>query len=288
MDKDQNNIKPVVETYTSDMAEVLQSDTAGLVKKVIHSEEEARAEKINSSPLSSRNKFFLIAGIALIVLGAATLAFFIFQTQNNTVPVAPQFVPLIFTDQSAYLEVAGLSKDVLAQTVQNEIDNTKVKQGGVEGIYLTENKQNIVGLRRFLALIEGSFLPGDDTTLVDDNFLMGAVNNSEIGVAPGFFMLIKTRSTADIFDSLRSWEPKILNDLHGFLGVPINSDTNYLLTQSFADGIVQNKNARILKDKDGKLVVMYIFADDNSVIITDSQSAAEEVMLRLASAQSRK
>jgi hypothetical protein len=289
MDKDEKIIKGVVETYSGDMAEVLASDTGGLVKKVIRGEEESQAEKINSSPLSGRNRFFLLAGSALLLIGVGTLGYFLLQNKNNTVPVEEHFTPLIFTDQSAFLEVGGFEKDAVAQTVRNEINTTKVKAGGLEGIYLTENKQNIVGLRRLIALIEGSFLPGNDTNLVSDNFLMGAANNSTpTGATPGFFMLIKTRSTADIFDSLRAWEPKILNDLHGFLGIHLDSDTHYLLTKDFEDGVVQNKNARILKDKDGKLVVMYIFADDNSVIITDSETAADEVMLRLSAAQSKK
>jgi len=44
-----------------------------------------------------------------------------------------------------------------------------VQSGGVEGIYLTENKQ-IIGLRRFLSLIESSFAPGGNTLFVNNNF----------------------------------------------------------------------------------------------------------------------
>ena len=40
-----------------------------------------------------------------------------------------------------------------------------------EGIYLTENKQ-IIGLRRFITLIKGNFVPGADPVYVSDNFLM--------------------------------------------------------------------------------------------------------------------
>ena len=54
------------------------------------------------------------------------------------------------------------------------------------------------------------------------------------------------------------------------------------------DGIVNNKNARILRDKDGKAVLEYVFADETSVIITDKDKTAEEIMLRLASGQIKK
>ena len=79
----------------------------------------------------------------------------------------------------------------------------------------------------------------------------------------------------------------MLSDLAPFLSVNISRETNYLFTKDFEDGIVNNKNARILYDKNKKAVLMYIFADDNSVIITDTENAAREIMLRLASSKKK-
>ena len=277
----ENEIKNVAaQTYTGDMAEVLENDTEGLVKKIIQEAEGEEREKKNLSPQSKKNKFFMLIGILLIVLSLAVLSFVFFKKNPNanTVPIEKQFVPLIFNDQSTYFEVSSLNKDEIIQTVLNEVNNTKAPNGGVEGIYLTENKQ-IVGLRQFLSLVKSNFVPSDNPLFVSDNFLLGAVN----GDTKSFFILLKVRSAADIFDSLRIWENNLLSDLHGFLGINISSDTNYLFTKSFADGIVENKNARILYDQNGQIVLMYIFADDNSVVITDSLSVAQEIMLRLAS-----
>jgi hypothetical protein len=223
-----------------------------------------------------------------MLLAFGILSFLISKKSTNTVPIQPQVTPLIFTDQSVSLEISGFTKDAITQAVLGQVQFPKVNLGQVEGIYLTENKQSI-GLRTLMSLIQASFVAGDDTTLVSDNFLMGMVDSpttSTTTTAPasnptGFFILLKMRSTADIFDSMRTWEKTMLTDLHGFIGIPLTSDTNYLFTQGFTDGIVQNKNARILYDKNGNIVLMYVFADNNSVVITDSQAAAAEVMLRL-------
>ena len=287
MEKNNETQNRIVKTYAEDMAEVIENDTQGLVKKIIHEEEEHQAEKKNLSPESKKNKFFMLVSFLLIVLALFTLFFFFFKKDTNTVPIEKQFVPIIFNDQSTYFEVSALNKDEIAQTVFNEVNNTKVKVGGVEGIYLTENKQ-IIGLRRFIALIKGNFIPGDNPLFVNDNFLMGAVLTGLKSTSPtagDFFLLLKVRSTTDVFDSLRASETKMFSDLHGFLGINISSDTNYLLTKNFEDSIVENKNARVLNDKDGNPVLIYIFADDNSVIITGSANAAHEIMLRLASGE---
>jgi hypothetical protein len=281
----------IVETYAEDMAEVLKNDREGLVKKMIHGEEEHEKEKKNFSPESSKNKLFMFASFLFISFAFIILFFFLFKKEDNTVVVEKQFTPIIFSDQSIPLEIFGLKKEEIIQAVQNEINTTKVKAGGVEGIYLTENKQ-IIGLRRFISLTESNFTPGDNTLLVNDNFLMGVVNNESKPARPSgaggdFFILLKVHSTADIFNALRAWEGKMFSDLYGFFGVNLSADTNYFLTKDFQDGIVDNKNARIIFDKKGQAVLMYVFADDNSVIITDSQSAAHEIMLRLTSSQKK-
>ncbi|MFA5840900.1 MAG: hypothetical protein WC847_01325 [Candidatus Paceibacterota bacterium] len=280
----------IVQTYAEDMASVLENDKEGLIKKIIHGEEEHEAEKKNLSPESQKNKIFMLVSILLIFLALVTLFFFFFKKDINTISVAPQFVPIIFNEQSTFLEVAGLKKEEIAQTVLGEINNSKVKVGGVEGVYLTENKQ-IIGLRRFISLIKSDFVPVNNRLFVNDNFLLGSVLTGLKSTSPtagDFFMIIKVRSTADIFDSLRNWENKMLYDLHGFFGISLTNETNYLFTKNFEDGIVDNKNARVLYDKDRKTVMAYIFADDNYVIFTDSQPAAHEIMLRLASAQKKK
>ncbi len=283
MEKDNEIKNKIVRTYAEDMAKVIEDDKSGLVKKIIHGEEEHEKEKRNLSPESKKNKFFMLVGLLFIALGFAALSFFLTKREVPTVSIEKQFTPLIFNDKSIFLEVKDFKKEEIAQIVLNGVSATKVKNGGVEGIYLTENKK-ILGLRRFISLIKGNLISGNNSFLINDNFLMGVVNAE----TKDFFILIKIRSIPDIFDSLRAWENKMFFDLHGFFGVDITSETNYLLTKNFEDGIVQNKNARILYGQDGKIVLMYILADDNSVIITNTENATREIMLRLASSRVQK
>ena len=287
----ENQIKnKKIQTYAEDVAKAIESGQGGVIKEIIQSQEEQEAQKENLSPESKKNKLFMFISITLIFLAIIVLIVYAtFKEQISTVSVKPQFTPIIFTDQNVFLEIGGLTKDKISQTILNEVNNTKVKTGGVEGIYLTENK-NIVQFRKLTSLIQGN-LSLDKVTFLDDNFLLGVVNSDAkpaSSVGRDLFILLKMRSIADIFDGIRSWESKMFYDLHGFFGVGINADTSYLLTKDFEDGIVENKNARILKDKDGKIVFMYVFADETSLIITNTNIATYEIMLRLAGSQIKK
>jgi hypothetical protein len=268
----------VIQTYAEDMAEVLQDDKSGLVKKIIHGEEQHEKERKNLSPKSKKNKFLMITGFIFILLGLTMFSFF-FNRESPTVSVEKQFDPIVFNDGFTSIEVAGLIKDKITQNVFKAVSETDVKQGGLEGIYLFNNKKP-VWLREFLQLIKGNLVL-DNNDFVDDNFLLGVVNNE----TKDFFIVLKTRSLPDIFDSLRAWENKMFLDLHGFFGYEISPETSYLLTANFEDGVVENKNARILYDKDRKIVMMYVFTNNTSVIIANTKEAVAEIMLRFAASR---
>ncbi|HEV7702501.1 MAG TPA: hypothetical protein VGO63_03630 [Candidatus Paceibacterota bacterium] len=286
----ENNDAPknkLVKTYAEDMAHVLEDDKRGMIKKIIHGEDEHDREKRNLSPQSKKNRFFMVIGALLLFISVAGLSYFVFQREAPSVPVERQFAPVIFSDKNTFVELSGLKKDEISKKISDEVNAATVKAGGIEGIYLTLNK-DIIGLRKFLEQREASFVPGDPG-IIDDNFLIGAFKSDIATTTPNsFFMLLKVRSITDIFAPMRAWEPKMFTDLHEFFGIPLSADTKYLLTPEFQDGIIQNKNSRILYDKDNKIVMMYVFADDTSVVITNSENATREIILRLAGSQIKK
>ena len=287
----------IVETYANDMAGVIGDNENGMVKKIIEEEERHNAQYEKLSPESTKNKIFLAVGVVLVFLSFAAVSLvFLFRKEIFTVNITPQYVPIVFTDKTEFKDISGLKKEEVIQTILNEAKGAEFKDGGIEGIYLTIDKK-VLGLRKFLDLMEAS-IDQTQSEFIGDNFLIGATDrvsndiSTESKTAPSagrdLFILLKMRSTADVFDPMKVWESKMFSDLHGLFGVNINADTKYLLEKKFDDGIIQNKNARILHDKDGNIVIMYIFAEDDSLIITNSENAASEVMLRLASSTIKK
>jgi hypothetical protein len=283
--KEKKKVEDVtLETYMGDMARVVSdSSENGMIKKVIEEEEKHGTENKRKSPENQMNKIFLSVGAVLIILAfvAVSLVFF-FRKEIFTVEVKQPYVPIIFTDQTAFKEISNFKKEQITQTILNEAKTAEFKIGGIEGIYLTLDKK-VLGFRKFLELINANL---DQTKIpfINDNFLIGATNKEGIDL----FILLKMRSIADVFEGMRLWESKMFFDLHGFFGMELNSETKYLLTKDFEDGIVQNKNARILRDNEGEIIMMYIFAEEDSLIITNSEIAVKEAMLRLASSTLKK
>jgi hypothetical protein len=277
----------VIETYVGDMVDVIEGSTGGQVKKIIHGEEAREVEKKEQSPESKKNKLFMALGTLLAMVSLGLLFFLLFSNTVKTVEVEKPYIPIILTDRNTLLEVKSLTKNEITDKIYKAEINSSVKPGEVEAIFPVEN-QNLIGLRHFLALIEAHFSPGGANTFIGDNFLLGVVkidpstDFSVLRPGNGFFFIMRMRAMPDIFNSLRAWEEFMLSDLHSFAGINITRDTNYLFSKNFEDGIVENKNARILYDNEGSAILMYVFANDNTVIITNNLKAAHEVMLRLS------
>ncbi len=272
----------IIETYAEDMARVIEDDQGGFIRKIIEEEERKTEEKKSLSPESKKNKFYLVASVVLFALAVFAFSYSALQKDNFAVPIEQQFAPLVFNDKTFFIETAELSKEKIIGSIMTEIRETKVKEDGLEGIYLTKNNR-ILGLRETLALFK-SALKLPESHLVYDKFMMGLINKE----SKDFFILLKMRSVADIFDAMRAWESKIFFDLHDLFGAPLNSSTSYLLTRNFEDGIVENKNARILQDKEGNTVMMYAFADENSIVIAKTTEAVRELIARLTESKIKK
>ncbi len=274
---------PEVRTYTDDMVRVIEDSGGTLVRKIIEEEQAHEVEKKN--PARRHNRLYSLFGSVFLLLGVAVL---FFLSISREMPLEPEpavkqlFQQIIFTEASSLLEIGGFKKAEIVQALLDKKDQSQVREGEIEAIYFTEAGERM-GLRHFIALAEAN-LPLDNIDFVDDNFLVGVFNNDQ---NKSLFFLIKARSFPDLFPGMRAWEKKMFSDLRGYFGFQ-GPEYDYLLSKSFEDVTVENKNARILSDAYGGPLLFYIFADNQSTVVTASMNAAREVIVRLRQGAVRK
>lgn len=267
----------VVKTYAEDMASAMDHVTPRDIKNIIQQEEESLKIEENISPQSTQNKTLMIISVVLILAALAGVFFaFFIQQKKETVEVKKQSSHILFVDKNIFLDIDGLTKNQVIQSIVNESINTTIRTGDVESIYLLENN-NVIGWKRFLELT-GIQTPQEILDNTEDDFMIGVHKETTNSI----FFLLKVKSFTDIFPGMKLWETSIFESLHSFFGKDINIDTKYLLTKDFENNVVLNKNSRILKDNTGATVLEYIFAEENAVVIISNEETANEIMLRLA------
>lgn len=272
-----------IETFADDMAGVLESNEPGLIKTIIQEQTAREENQKNNSPETTKNKIFMFVSILLVIISVSLIAFVILNKDLGIVSVKQRFNPLIFTDSSAVLDVADLSKRRFIEKIRTQVDTSPVDEGEIEALYL-QNGNKILGLREFMQNIESTLDIKSKGDFFEDNFMLGFFDKGERDL----FVLIKISSFIDVFENMLAWERKIFEEMHDLWGIELNADTSYLLTKDFVPGFAQNQNARILYDKDNNIVLMYVYVDDTSILITNTERTTREVMLRLAGSKVKK
>ena len=278
------NVPPksgVVKTYAEDMASAIDHVEGGMIRQIIQDQEEGQKREENVSPESTKNRMLMLISSVLIISAFVSL-FFVFNSRGNvpTVETVKQMKNMIFVEQNKFLEIEGFSKTQIIETIKNEVSDVQLKNGGIEAIYLTENK-NVVTFARFMELIKSN-VPVEVTSYTNNHFMIGVYNNND---EKSLFILMKVKSFTDIFPGMKIWENKMWSDLHDLFDMELNADTKYLLTKNFEDNIINNKNSRALYDTEKNKILEYVFVDETSVIVISNSDAVKEVMSRLYSAQ---
>lgn len=295
MDKDAKLNKEVAKTYADDIAKIIGSGEGGIVKKIIHGEEEHQREKVEVSPESKKNKMLMFVSLILLTIAVVVFGFLIFfHNPVSTVDVVKSFTPFIFNDKSIYLDVKDLKRDAIIQSIRNEVDTNNIKEGEVEGVYLSVDKK-LISFQDFIRLINANLVlnPSIDTGKIDEHFMLGIAghntgdlfNPKRVITGGDVFLLIKVRSLPEIFEIFHNWENKMFFDLHDLFNMKVSPETESFLTKNFDNGIIENKNARILYGNENQIVLMYVFVNDNYVLIANKVEVVKEVISRLTASK---
>lgn len=207
---------------------------------------------------------------------------------------------------------ANLYKDfgvkILSEMLKNKYSEEDLKnltlESGIKGISLTDlyleneislmsenDKNTLIALNKGFQLIRVpkaiiNLEEKDNTDLpkVDTTKPVSSIYKEGKDV----FILLNIGEGKDVFSQMKIWENKMFSDLHDILGIPLSLDTGYLLTKNFEDSIIQNKNARILRDGSGRIVLMYVYIDNNTLVITNTEESAKEIIFRVNSSKVKK
>lgn len=264
-------------TLNQDIEYAAEAGTPGTIKAIIDAEEGREKEKEKFSLSYSVNQLYMIFGFLALLLSAFLVYYFVFfMTKDNiqNSSVSQSFKNIFLVDKTVNLEIGNLTKTKILKNLYDEIEKTLLKENQIQSFYLAGNDQKL-SLSSFLEKIEANIsLPEGD--IFNQEFMYGVF----VGEGNHPFLLFKIKSMNEAFTTMRNWENKMLYDLGQIFGYEISSSTQYLLTKDFIDEIIQNKNARVLRDEFGSMVLFYVYLDDNTILITDDDTVVGEIIKR--------
>jgi len=296
----------IVRTYESDISDAVKLKGASISSIAMAEQERKDKSGVEEEKKTSKEKLLrllnkknlTIAGLILIFVVATVLIVFVVAKtkKDTTTKILPATEEIIFSNKTRNINVDGLDREGFIKKFLEE-KNVDSQLGSITNLPLTttgtSTEFGILGANQFMDLI-GARLPYSLSRTLETKFMFGLhyVKYTEP------FLILKISSFENAFEGMLGWEKNIENDLNIIFMTNQNKNISNttdmdVITgattseeyinpkKTFGDMVVKNKDTRILKDKNGNIILMYSFPDRKTIVITTNQYTMAEIFDRL-------
>ncbi len=319
-DNEQINETPRIRTYERDVEEFMKQE-GGTAAKFALAEQERRIERVETkniprlptgdtpfqggireSPLegstppigggrdvnipspetvrqiSSARSLVVWSILFLFLAGAVGIGYWYISSvePQETVPARVGTAKIILSDKEKALDAARLVRDTFITAFARERE-AALALSSFTIFTPTKPAQDAAGKTTARALATSEFLslldasaPGELVRALAPEFALG-LRGLPTNRA---FLIFKTNYYQTALAGMLAWEKTLLNDIGPLFETAIGGT-------SFTDRVIQNRDIRELLDENGKPLLLYGFANKQTLIITDDEDTFEKTMERL-------
>lgn len=272
-----------IRTYQSDMADAVRMNEGSVIKIAVAEQERKAREQQVEIKTERVGNLFAVGSILFAVLAAGVLGYAVISTREKEVVVTgtPLNQSLIINDGTSTLVLSGKNKQEIAKEFYQTASASREKKGSVLNIKILNEDSTLAKIptaKEFLTSLETA-TPGAFFRSLGDEFMAGSVMLDEKS-SP--FIILKPTSFEYAYSGMLSWEKKMVDDFFILYDINVSGDNAYLLSKPFQDTILKNQDARVLYDSSGQVVMLYLFVNnDDLIIIAKDEGAVIEILNRL-------
>ncbi len=234
----------------------------------------------------TRNLVAVVAGLVLIVGASGAFAYAYIHSQPLPAVSNPS-APYIAIDSTKELTLdSGDTRALALSKIVAAKDQTRLSLGLIGLIKLTVASTSGIqplSAQRFLGVIAPN-LPSEFLRTIKPEFMLG-VHSFDVNQP---LLIFGVESYQGAFAGMLAWEKKMQSDLSPlFRYTPVTSasdvatsSTPQVVASPFVDMIIENHDARVLKDAAGSVVLLWTFLDRSTILVTTNPNTVHEVISR--------
>jgi hypothetical protein len=267
-----------VRTFKSDAEEAVKYQNVSAIDIALA--EHKKKESLPPQPKKASNSqgmFVVIAILIMIVLGGGWYYWFISSqdtVEPNPVPTSIKTIlpyakgstvfleqnsdPLVLISSKLASSNAGLG-NIYALIPTNSPSGTTTKYAPIEQIF------------------ENTRIPSKLLRSLRDDYMFGSYTYD----ANGAFIILKGTYFQNMFSGMLEWEKDMRSDLIDLIRVSSPNEPDFASSTAFTDTVVSNVETRVLKNEKGEPVLLYAFANEQTVVISTRLSSLKYVLDKL-------
>ena len=295
---------PPLQTYRGDIESVIQNTNASTVSIAAAEAARRSQEPVEkpAQPVDWKNllkRAGMVGGGVLLLVITVGIIYFVYDRLNATVPI-PEDAPAPFIQVDSTMPIAlppgGLLRTTLMEALESARQNNTLSLGLMGRMTLFETTQTAEGLEytplaleRWLPVLAPNLPPELLRTLTGTHVL--GVHTYDGTQA---FLLLETDSYEGAFAAILAWERTMRGDLLPLFnreprpripeeGVTTSSvgSVPQLLQTGFSDKILENRDARVVLNTSGDLLLLWAPLGPNLFVITTNEYTLREIISRL-------
>jgi hypothetical protein len=282
-------------SFSTDFAQRIDDKGASQFSVLAAEKDAAPRMQVQTKPRKNFPILPIVAAIALICIGTGGLyVAYKYMTSTAAVAILAPAPTLVSSNAEVTLSGSGVPlQESLAQL------STKTIAANSITVALLGSSDETASSSAPTSLFSALQLPAPDILLrnIDPLTTVGVINDGQ-QTAP--FFVLRVSSYARTFAGMLAWEPTMPQDLGVFYTlypaqeipasttststspIPTYSDQPQS-TGQFVDEVVDNHNARALKDTAGNTIMIYGYSDQQTLIIARDEAAFTQIIGRLTS-----
>ena len=284
-----------LKTYSEDFRERMKETNASTMTVLAAEQDSAPRiyQEIPEKPKqNNRSRWYVISGIVLLCVGGVGVYFAYSHYLNSFIPVVVSGTSStpIFVD--ARENVSGMGTDLL-QGIKNSI-STPLASNTIRLLSPTSVPPGVGILDALKIPAPGTLLRNVDATAS----MVGIVNTS---TGQSAFFILGVSSYSSTFSGMLSWEPVMQKSLGTLFPIYPTSATVVATTttatttasvssppkEGFRDEVVNNHDARVYRDEQGRSILLYGYWNQTTLIIARDPAAFSEILGRLATSHTQ-
>ncbi len=259
-----------------------------LLKQQREDETNLRPVQLPNAQTSHSALKILLLSFFFIIIGSGTLygAYTILFAEKEKPPFL-EISTLVFAEKSIDLPVKKLYGNDFQTEIINKKNNTPIPADSITNLQLKigESENEDLTTSELLSRI-GAHAPKSLSRSFGDKYMLGFYKKNR----PEVFLILKPTFFENAFADMLMWEEYMARDLSPLFvspssKIPIikNKDiAPQILQSTFQDKIIENKDARVLYDNLGEIILLYSFVNKQTLIITTSKEALIEIFGRMS------
>lgn len=272
-EKSGNALMKALRTYQGDVQEAISKNNFSK-STIVMAEQKRKIEQpekvIRQEIPKVRNNLFIVIGGVLLVAGIVAVGGVYYMKSNEeTVIQQEREKTLISFSLKKEIYASGMNRNQLIGEITSQKSAFRSQPNSVLYLDMVDANNNKVSVTDILKLLGPSMSASLARSFTGD-YMVGVYSFDTNEP----FVILTTQDYANSYSGMLKWEKDMVRDIGPLFSIETNNSTSTV----FVDEEMRNKDLRLLRDGNGKTILLYTFIDKSTLVITKNENMFNAIL----------